>query len=196
MAGGEVREWLERNRGGLVVGALGMVGVAVAVPFLVRPAPPPVIVQAPTPRSSPAPAAVPIAVHVGGEVLGPGLYHLPLGSRVNDAIRAAGGPTADADPQRLNLAARLADGQQVLVPRKVEPRAADGAASPTAPARMNINTATVKELDGLPGVGPVTAQRIVAYREQHGPFTRVEQLREAKLVNASTFERLKDLVTV
>ena len=197
MAGREVREWLGRNRGGLAVGVLGMLAVAGAALFLQRPAtPPPVAVLAPTARPSPSPApVVPIAVHVSGEVQSPGLYRLSPGSRVDDAVQAAGGATGEADLQRLNLAARLADGQQVAVPRKAEPRAA---ASPGAgtPGLVNINVASAAELDTLPGVGPVTAQRIIAYREQNGPFTSVEQLREARLVNATTFERIRDLVTV
>ena len=195
VASGKVGEWLGRNRGGLALGALGMILVALAAAFLQRPAPAPLVVQAPTPRPSPSPAVVPIAVSVAGEVPRPGLYHLPPGSRIDDAVRAAGGPTEEADVHRLNLAARLADGQQIVVPRKIEALGA-GAAPPVLPTLVNINVATVPELDRLPGVGPVIAQRIVAYREQHGPFTRIEQLREAKLVNAATFEKIKDLVTV
>ena len=195
MASRKVGEWLGRNRGGLALGVLGMLLVALAAAFLQRPAPAPLVVQAPTPRPSPSPAVVPIAVSVAGEVPRPGLYHLPPGSRIDDAVRAAGGPNEEADVHRLNLAARLADGQQIVVPRKIEALGA-GAAPPVLPTLVNINVATIPELDRLPGVGPVIAQRIVAYREQHGPFTRIEQLREAKLVNAATFEKIKDLVTV
>jgi competence protein ComEA len=94
--------------------------------------------------------------------------------------------------------ARLADGQQIVVPRRISPILTTFAStSPSpAPGRINLNVASVAELDQLPGVGPVTAQRNVAYREQHGPFQHVEQLREAKLVNAPTFEKIKELVTI
>jgi competence protein ComEA len=137
-----------------------MLAVGLAALFLPRPTPAPaVVVQQPTPRPSPSPAVVvPIAVHVGGEVAGPGLYRLPPGSRIDDALRAAGGVTPDGDVERVNLAARLADGQQVVVPRK----AAKAVAGPVTPAKVNVNTATVAELDVLPGIGPATAQRIVA----------------------------------
>ena len=127
----------------------------------------------------------------------PGVYHLPVGARIDDALKAAGGATVDGDIQHLNLAARLADGQQIVVPRRINPMliAISTAASPT-PGPLNLNVASVAELDRLPGVGPVTAQRIVAYREQHGPFTAVDRLRQANLVNASTFEKIKELVAV
>ena len=97
----------------------------------------------------------------------------------------------------MNLAARLADGQQIVVPRRIDPVLASRThVSSPVPGRVNLNTAGVAELDQLPGVGPVTAQRIVAYREQHGPFQTVETLREAKLVSAATFEKIKELVAV
>jgi competence protein ComEA len=198
------RDWLRRNRGGLAVGVIGMVAVAVAALFLQRPAGPPIVVQppaSPTPvvaaRSRPAPSpTAAILVHVGGEVARPGLYQLPFGSRVNDAVTVAGGPSEGGDVQRLNLAARLADGQQVRVPARTERRATAEPGDPTTPARVNINTASLADLDSLPGVGPVTAQRIVAHRTREGPFLSIEQLLEAKLVNAATFERIRELVTV
>ena len=187
MASESLRDWLGRNRGGLAVGVIGMVAVAVAALLLPRPVGPPIIVQAPaspTPvvaaRPSPGPSpTTAILVHVGGEVARPGLYELPFGSRVNDAITVAGGPSEGGDVQRLNLAARLADGQQVRVPAREERRATAGPSDPTTPARVNINTAGLAELDSLPGIGPVTAQRIVAHRTQQGPFLSVEHLLEA-----------------
>jgi competence protein ComEA len=169
-----------------------------------RPEPPRIVLQQSTQQAgqqaATRPAASPqvaerLVVHLSGEVIAPGVYRLPVGARVDDALKAAGGPTGAGDVHRLNLAARLADGQQIVVPRLVDPVLAGGAqvASPT-PGRVRLNLAGVAELDRLPGVGPVTAQRIVAYREQHGLFSRVEQLKEAKLVNAATFEKIKDLV--
>jgi competence protein ComEA len=172
--------------------------VGLAALFVRRPEPPRVVVQQPATRVAASPA-VPalLVVHLSGEVIMPGVYQLPVGARIDDALKAAGGPTDSGDIQRLNLAARLADGQQISVPKRLNPILASFSASPSpTPGRINVNVAGVAELDQLPGVGPVTAQRIVAYREQHGPFTRIEQLREAKLVNAPTFEKIKELVTV
>ncbi len=192
--------WLGRHWGVLVLLALTAVAVGLVAAYLRPPSAPPVVVYQPTPRptSSPPPMTQ-IVVHVGGAVTNPGLYRLPVGSRIDDAIKLAGGALPEADLNRLNLAARLSDGQQVMVLTRhaaASPLSAPGAGTgPSATGRINVNTASIPELDGLPGVGPVTAQRIVAYREQHGPFARIEQLREAKLVNNATFEKIKDLVT-
>ena len=194
--GSSLREWFGRNRGGLAVGLLGMLAVGLAALFMQRPVSAPLGIQPPTVRPSPSPAPVaPMAIHVSGEVARPGLYALAPGSRVDDAVRAAGGASEQADVERLNLAARISDGQQIVVPRKGDPRLA-ASTEAGAPAPVNINLAGVAELDRLPGVGPVSAQRIVAYREQHGLFDRVDRLREAKLVNAATFEKIRNLVTV
>src|SRR4051812_6148614 len=193
-----IRDWMSRYRAALAAGILGAVAVSLAVLVLPRPPAPQIVVQQPAP-SSPRPTASPpvpsmIVVHLSGEVTVPGVYQLPVGARVDDAVRAAGGVTADGDAERLNLAARMADGQHLVVPRRTDQFAVSvtAAASPAA-TRINLNTAGVAELDGLPGIGPVTAQRIVAYRNQHGPFTRMDELREAKLVNQPTFEKIKDL---
>ena len=140
-----------------------------------------------------------LAVHVAGHVRHPGLVRLPAGSRVQDAIQAAGGATSGADLDAVNLARKLIDGEQVLVPGPGDPRPplppAAGAApgSPTAP--LDLNTATVEQLDALPGVGEVTAGRIVAYRTAH-PFTTVDELLEVPGIGQRRFEQLKDLVTV
>jgi competence protein ComEA len=199
LSGRRVVEWVGRHRALLSAGLLGAVFVSLAVLLVRKPEPPRVVVQAPATRpvaSPPVPAL--LVVHLSGEVIMPGVYQLPVGARIDDALKAAGGPTESGDIQRLNLAARLADGQQIVVPRRVNPimtTFANSSPSPT-PGRLNLNVASVVELDQLPGVGPVTAQRIVAYREQHGPFKSVDQLREAKLVNAPTFEKIKEQLTV
>ena len=197
MSGRRVVEWVGRHRTVLSATLLGAVLVSLAVLLVRRPEPPRIVVQQPATRvaaSPPVPAL--LVVHLSGEVIMPGVYQLPVGARIDDALKAAGGPTDSGDIQRLNLAARLADGQQIVVPKRNNPILATFSASPSpTPGRLNLNVASVAELDQLPGVGPVTAQRIVAYREQHGPFISVEQLREAKLVNAPTFERIKELVT-
>jgi competence protein ComEA len=134
---------------------------------------------------------------VAGRVRHPGLVRLPAGSRVQDAITAAGGVTSGADLDVVNLARKLTDGEQVRVPGPGDPApppdAAAGPATPSAP--LDLNTATVEQLDTLPGVGEVTAGRIVAYRSAH-PFTTVDELLEVPGIGQRRFEQLKDLVTV
>jgi competence protein ComEA len=139
-----------------------------------------------------------VAVHVAGRVRHPGLVRLPAGSRVQDAITAAGGVTSGADLDAINLARKLSDGEQVRVPGPGDPappppEAAAGPATPSAP--LDLNTATVEQLDTLPGVGEVTAGRIVAYRSAH-PFTTVDELLEVPGIGQRRFDQLKDLVTV
>jgi competence protein ComEA len=141
-----------------------------------------------------------VAVHVAGRVRRPGLVRLPAGSRVHDAIRAAGGVTAGADLDAVNLARRLTDGEQVRIPGPGDPApplppgaAATPGASPSAP--LDLNTATLEQLDALPGVGEVTAGHILAYRSAH-PFTTVDQLLEVPGIGQRRFDQLKDLVTV
>jgi competence protein ComEA len=156
------------------------------------------------PRASPEePATGRVAVHVAGRVRRPGLVRLAAGSRVQDAIRAAGGATAGADLDAVNLARKLTDGEQVRVPGHGEPvtalppaAGAGGGAAGTVPAGpLDLNTATVEQLDTLPGVGEVTAGRIVAYRSAH-PFTSVDELLEVPGIGQRRFDQLKDLVTV
>ena len=140
-----------------------------------------------------------VAVHVAGRVRHPGLVRLPAGSRVQDAITAAGGATPGADLDAINLARKLTDGEQVRVPGPGDPAPPpppDGASGPATPsAPLDLNTATVEQLDTLPGVGEVTAGRIVAYRSAH-PFTTVDELLEVPGIGQRRFEQLKDLVTV
>ena len=141
------------------------------------------------------PAARQVVVHVVGAVASPGLYRLDEGSRVDDAIRKAGGATAKAALDLVNLASPVADGQQVLVPRKGE---TVGAAAPGAPVaagqRVHLNSATLEQLDSLPGVGPVTAQGILDYRTEHGAFQSVEELDAVPGIGPARLERLKELV--
>jgi competence protein ComEA len=149
--------------------------------------------------SAPPGAPDRVAVHVAGRVRHPGLVRLPAGSRVQDAIRAAGGATSGADLDAVNLARRLSDGEQVLVPGPGDPapQPVPGAATtPGVPGvPIDLNTATVEQLDTLPGVGEVTAGRIVAYRTAH-PFTAVDELLEVPGIGQRRFDQLKDLVTV
>jgi competence protein ComEA len=134
-----------------------------------------------------------ITVHVAGAVRSPGLVEVSSGSRVADAIVAAGGALPEADLGRVNLAAPLADGQQLLVP-SVAPAGEVG--SVTGDGRVRINVAGVEELEALPGVGPVLAERIVAYREEHGPFAVVEDLLEVPGIGEKKLAALREAVLV
>ena len=146
-------------------------------------------------------AAVPvIAIHVSGAVLNPGIYELPEGSRANDAIEAAGGASEDAVPDALNLARVLSDGEQIIVPTVEEQERLEEAAvagqTLDAGGKVNINTATVEQLDSLPGVGESTAQKIIADREENGPFGSPEDLKRVSGIGDKKYEDLADLITV
>jgi competence protein ComEA len=144
-----------------------------------------------------APAARPrLVVHVVGAVRRPGLYRLRDGSRVADAVGRAGGAVRVADLSALNLAAPLADGAQVLVPRR-QPAGSTAApaAGPGPGPPVSLATATVEQLDELPGVGPVTAQKIVDYRTANGPFGSVDELDEIPGIGPARIEQIRDLVT-
>jgi competence protein ComEA len=140
-----------------------------------------------------------LVVHVAGAVRQPGLYEVPEGSRVDDVIRAAGGPRRTAVLDLLNLAAPVVDGQQVLVPARGSSGNGDASAAtgPTGPpAQVSLNTASVEQLDTLPGVGPVTAQKIIAYRTEHGPFASIEELDAIPGIGPARLEQLRGLVTL
>ena len=146
-------------------------------------------------------AAVPvIAIHVSGAVLNPGVYELPEGSRANDAIEAAGGASEDAVPDALNLARVLSDGEQIIVPTVEEQERLEEAAvagqTLDAGGKVNINTATVEQLDSLPGVGESTAKKIIADREENGPFGSPEDLKRVSGIGDKKYEDLADLITV
>jgi competence protein ComEA len=144
-----------------------------------------------------------IQVHVAGAVVSPGVYILPSRSRVNEAINLAG-LLPDADPNALNLAALVMDEQQIIVPRQGEISSPVGnanlsynsSASIQAGAKLNINTATLSELETLPGIGPVLAQRIIDYRQQKGPFRTIEDLQNVPGIGAKRFSELQELITV
>ena len=159
----------------------------------------------------PAPTKEPIAVHVIGAVPRPGLYEFAEGARVQDAIDAAGGLLASASVDTINLAALLEDGQQLNIPFKageepatsnssddtslVLPGATEASSSGSSQDLININTASVEELDSLPGIGPTIAQRIIDYRDENGPFQTIEDILNVSGVGPSTFEQIKDLIT-
>ena len=146
-------------------------------------------------RAEPAPARK-LVVHVVGQVFRPGLYSLPDGSRVDDAISKAGGPRPRAALEAVNLAAPVADGQQIVVPsrRQAAQALAGGAGGGGAGGRVHLNSATLEQLDELPGIGPVTAQKILDYRTEHGAFGSVEELDAVPGIGPATLAELRDLV--
>ncbi|WP_369805940.1 helix-hairpin-helix domain-containing protein [Amycolatopsis sp. M39] len=135
-----------------------------------------------------------LVISVVGHVRSPGLVTVPSGSRVADALRAAGGATPGADLTALNLARKLTDGEQLAV--GVPATSAAPAGSGAAASKIDLNSATAEQLDSLPGVGEVTARRITDWRTQHGGFASVEQLRDVDGIGASKFEKLREQVTV
>ncbi len=199
--------WEPGRPGALVlslVAALAAVIAAVGV-WRERPVPEPVpvlpLVTAAAPSAIPPPAAAPeVVVSVAGRVVRPGLVRLPDGTRVADALDAAGGALPGTDLMGLNIARRLSDGEQLLVGVAPPPgQPADGGTPGTSDGtsrKVDLNTATMEQLDVLPGVGPVTAQRILDWRAAHGRFTSVDQLREVSGIGPARLARLKDLVRV
>lgn len=145
------------------------------------------------------PARPELVVHIVGEVRRPGLYRLRDGARIADAVRRAGGAKHDADLAAVNLAAPLVDGIQILVPSRAVPGAAGTGVDPngegTVGGTVSLSSATVEELDELPGVGPITAQKIVDYRAEHGPFASVDDLDAVPGIGPTRIEQLRDLVT-
>jgi competence protein ComEA len=222
----------------LVVGAVALACIAVVGWRLLAPPPPPAEMRLPFAQRSMAgdsgtgspsasgggqgggdaattgtAQATEVVVHVAGAVVSPGVRRLPPGSRVIDALDAAGGALPDADLPRVNLAAPLVDGQQVYIPKPGEqppvaagPGAPGGAGTPPGGAAgpsgavpgalVNVNTSTAEQLDTLPGVGPATAAAIIAHRDQHGPFTSVDQLLDVRGIGEAKLEQLRDLVAV
>ncbi|MCL4473644.1 MAG: helix-hairpin-helix domain-containing protein [Actinobacteria bacterium] len=149
-----------------------------------------------------------LKIHVVGAVASPGLYEVAAGSRVADALAKAGGPAPTADLNQINLAAKLADGQQLIVPEKgaggngaaggagaAGPGAA-GAGPSGAQQPINLNSATIDQLNSLDGIGPKTAQKIIDYREAHGGFKSVEELLEVPGIGPSKFDQIKNQVVI
>lgn len=206
--------WLEEYRGYILIVLVCFILIGGAFILVRRPAPEPIAIATaiiptatppPTPTFTPTPA--PLRVYVSGAVRTPDVYLLPPGSIVKDAVQVAGGPDGNADLERINLALALYDQQQVYVPRVGEATPAaplPGSAPPPAPAtgsdttgsgKINLNSATVEQLDALPGIGPAIAQRIVDYRQANGAFTAPEDIMNVRGIGQATYEKLQDLIT-
>lgn len=186
----------------LCVLLLGCVLISIAAEYFTNEEPVPVI-SAQTQAKSKEQL---ITVYVSGAVARPGLYELPAGIRAQEAVEAAGGFTEAANQEKVNLAKKLKDGSQVNVPAlKGSKKAITGTNASAGTASIgsqqkqvglvNINTASITELDSLPGVGEVTAQRIVEYRQQHS-FTRIEDIMQVKGIGEAKFNKMKDRLTV
>lgn len=199
------RALLDPGRRGLraiVVLSVLAILVAAGVAWWLRPhaesVPPP---AAPVTTAAPARSGPDrlLVVSVVGRVRRPGLVRLAEGARVADALRAAGGPLPGTNTTSLNLAAKVSDGEQIVVGVTPPPAPAGaGDASGPAPAggKINLNTATEADLDELPGIGPALAQRIIAFRTEHGGFRSIDELKQVSGIGDARFADLKDLVTV
>lgn len=217
---GKVRYWIAFIGIRRLISAVVSGVVALVLLWLIlRPSEPPLeasipLATFPVVTTSSVPSVV--TVHVAGAVKSPGVYRLTTLARVIDAVAAAGGPTSDADLERINLAQLLVDTEQVFIPGRTTRSAAPTIAprhrptttlatprvptqqgsSPTGSGLVDLNTATVTELDVLPGVGPATAKAIVDYRTSKGKFTRVEDLLNVAGIGSAKLAALRDLVTV
>jgi competence protein ComEA len=192
-----MNQWFEERKT-LVLAIIGFLIVAGVAAFSIRWRPAEsIVIEPPAPTATPGP----IQVYVSGAVAQAGVYVLPPDAIVLDAIEAAGGANSDADLSHLNLAQHLSDGEQVHVPQIGESsvlpsQSEDGESEVTVTWPLNINTAAQAELETLPGIGPVLAQRIIEYREAHGPFATIEDIQNVPGIGPEKFDDIKDLITV
>ena len=197
-------EMLQRHGGYVVLTLIFAIVFGGYVLYDRRPQPEPIEIIQPT--STPTLTIAPILVHVTGAVLRPGVYELAPESRLIHAVEAAGGMTEDADQERINLADYVRDGQQVYIPRIDTPAppsptpianlSSSTASGESVSGQININKASAAELQTLPGIGAVYAQRIIAYREEHGPFTDPTQIKEIEGIGESRYEQIRARITV
>jgi competence protein ComEA len=202
-------DWLEHNRGFVLVMLINLALIGGLFFWLRRPVSAPMEIlppdPTPSPVATPTSTPAPLRVYVTGAVLRPDVYRLMPGSIIKDAIEAAGGATDDADLVRVNLAQELRDQQQLYVPCigeadapplvvGGEPTASAGGSAPGG--KININAATIEELDTLPGIGPAIAQRIIDYREANGPFKTIEDITLVSGIGDATYEKMKDRIIV
>jgi len=188
---------LEISRQQLVVYAAALLAVAlIGARYLKSEREPPAQARAAPVKVARSKGSAAAVVHVVGAVRRPGVYRLPAWSRLAAALRRAGGATGRADLQGVNLAAKVSDGQQVIVPARVAGASgAAGAAVAATPGQpVSLNNATVEQLDELEGIGPATAQKILDYRQEHGGFSSVEDLKEVSGIGPKRYESLKEQV--
>ncbi len=191
---------MSSERGALVAFLVLVILIALsgALLLLSRPEPVQITIKPPPPTASPAPTATagPIMVYVTGEVAQPERQHvLPFGSRVADAVAAAGGFTDVANKTLVNLAGILRDGDQVHVPLISLSRLSSALATPAGGDLVNVNRASLEELVELPNIGPVTAQKIIDFREQVGPFSELAELDDVSGIGKATLEKLQGLIS-
>lgn len=200
-----MNEAMARYRPYLAMMFLFLIVLVGTIFFLRRPEPTALTMTTPTPR--PTPTLASITVDVRGAINKPGVYTLAAGSRVQDALTSAGETTNNADTRTLNLARKLNDGELLYVPAQGEATPTNVPVAATTSARgtptlkppsgkINLNTATLAELDTLPGIGPAIAQRIIEYRQQNGAFTKIEDVKKVRGIGDAMFEQIKDLITV
>jgi competence protein ComEA len=188
-----VGSWLERNRSVVLTFLVAVIIVGLVILVLQhRGGPQPLEIR----LDDPALDGAAIEVYVTGAVQEPGVYPLHEGDRIEDALAAAGGPMQDADTQSLNLALRVRDQDQIAIPRHGDVAGAAITSTPGAGQKIDINSATARELDALPGIGEVYSQKIVDSRAAEGPFHRTEELVERKVIPSATYDKIKDLITV
>ncbi|MDT8306590.1 MAG: helix-hairpin-helix domain-containing protein [Anaerolineae bacterium] len=195
----------------LVMLVSGAVLALLSVNLNGRAQPASIIIEPPAPTALPAPTATPrpLRVYISGAVLHPDVYNLPADSIVRDVVQMAGNFTAEAATEAVNLALPLADGMHVHIPAQDEVGAPPLITMPSAPVNsldtagaatrgvlININTATLEELDTLPGIGPSTAQKIIDHRSNHGPFPTIEAILDVSGIGPAKFEQIKALITV
>jgi competence protein ComEA len=189
----------------LVLGLfLGIIVIALVIAFTGQTRPAPIFISPPPPSATPLATATtaPMHVYISGEVAQPNVYELPSGAILLDAVNAAGGFSEDANRDIVNLALPLSDGMHVHVPdNSVEsllPPVSGGTLPNSEPTNttININTASLEELDRLPGVGPSIAQKIIDYRQENGPFTSIEEIQNVSGIGPAKYEQIKDLITL
>ena len=211
--------WLDRNRN-VIFAFISLIAVGGgAAFFFLRPTQSPIEiapvqatatpVPSPTAQPTNTPTPAPLRVYVTGAVVNSDVYILPPGSIIKDAIQAAGGFTPDAEPERINQALELKDQQQIHVPRMGQenpPPPVQGGQDKSNPVNIpetvsageiiNINTATLEQLDTLPGIGPAIAERIIEYRESTGGFNSTGEITQVSGIGEATFAKIEDLITV
>ena len=190
-----MNDWIERNQGHIIVLLLSLILNGGLVLLLLRPPANEIKIVPRTPK----PPKTTVRVFVSGAVIAPDVYELPIDSLVQDAIKAAGGHSPEADLNQINLARQLKDQEQIFVPYRVaEPEPSEGAQPvPVAtPGKINLNTATAADLESLPHIGPTLAPEIIEFRAENGSFSAPEDIKNVYGIGDTTYEQIKDRIMV